>query len=45
MMPMQPGDVPRTWADTTSLNQLGYKSTTPIEKGVQQFVEWFKEYS
>lgn len=45
MMPMQPGDVPKTWADTTSLNQLGYKSTTPIEKGVQQFVEWFKEYS
>jgi len=44
MMPMQPGDVPRTWADTTSLNQLGYISTTPIEKGVQQFVEWFKEY-
>lgn len=44
MMPMQPGDVPRTWADTTSLNQLGYKSTTPIEKGVQQFVEWFNGY-
>lgn len=44
MMPMQSGDVPRTWADTTSLNQLGYKSTTPIEKGVQQFVEWFNGY-
>lgn len=44
MMPMQPGDVPRTWADTNSLNQLGYKSTTPIEKGVQQFVEWFNGY-
>ncbi len=44
MMPMQAGDVPRTWADTTQLNALGYQSTTPIEKGVQQFVEWFKEY-
>lgn len=44
MMPMQPGDVPRTWADTTFLNELGYKSTTPIEEGVQQFVDWFKEY-
>ena len=44
MMPMQPGDVPRTWADTNQLNQLGYKSTTPIENGVEQFVQWFKEY-
>ncbi|WP_313386838.1 NAD-dependent epimerase [Chishuiella sp.] len=44
MLPMQPGDVPRTWADTTSLNQLGYRSTTPIEEGIQQFVEWFKGY-
>lgn len=44
MMPMQLGDVPRTWADTTLLNQLGYKSTTPIEKGVEQFVEWFKRF-
>ena len=44
LMPMQPGDVPRTWADTTHLNALGYQSTTPIEKGVEQFVQWFKEY-
>lgn len=44
MLPMQPGDVPRTWADTTQLNVLGYKSTTPIEMGVDQFVEWFKGY-
>jgi len=45
MMPMQPGDVPRTWADVTNLNTLGYKSTTDIQKGVQNFVEWYKEYS
>lgn len=44
MMPMQAGDVPRTWADTKQLNKLGYQSTTHIEKGVGQFVKWFKEY-
>ncbi len=44
MMPMQPGDVPRTWADTNHLNQLGYQSTTPIEEGVEHFVQWFKGY-
>lgn len=44
MMPMQAGDVPRTWADTTQLNALGYQSTTPIENGVEQFVQWFKTY-
>lgn len=42
--PMQAGDVPRTWADTTQLNQLGYQSTTSIEEGVEQFVQWFKAY-
>lgn len=41
MMDMQPGDVPQTWANTDSLNQLGYKSTTDIEEGVKKFVEWF----
>lgn len=44
MMPMQSGDVPRTWADTTQLNALGYQSSTPIEKGVEQFVHWFNKY-
>lgn len=44
LLPMQSGDVPRTWADTKELNNLGYKSTTPIERGVEQFVQWFKEY-
>ena len=41
---MQPGDVPNTWADTTKLNNLGYKSTTPIEEGVEKFVQWFNIY-
>jgi len=44
MMPMQPGDVPRTWADTTQLNLLGYQSTMPIEIGVEKFIQWFKKY-
>lgn len=45
MMPMQPGDVPRTWADTTNLNKLGYTSNISIKEGVTSFVEWFKSYS
>lgn len=44
MLPMQPGDVPRTWANTEQLNVLGYKSITPISVGVRNFVYWFKEY-
>lgn len=44
MMGMQPGDVPRTWADTKHLNDLGYQSTTPIQVGVKKFVEWFATY-
>lgn len=42
MMDMQPGDVPRTWADTSKLNKLEYCSETPIEEGVQNFVQWYK---
>lgn len=44
MMGMQAGDVPRTWADTSQLNALGYESTTDIGKGVKSFIKWFKEY-
>ncbi|MDM1398181.1 GDP-mannose 4,6-dehydratase [Myroides odoratimimus] len=44
MMSMQPGDVPRTWADTSNLNKLGYKSTTSIKEGVASFVNWFNNY-
>lgn len=44
MMGMQPGDVPRTFANTEQLNELGYKSTTPIDVGVAKFVKWFKNY-
>lgn len=44
-LPMQPGDVPRTWADTTSLQALGYRSATSIQEGIKKFVAWFKRYS
>lgn len=44
-MPMQPGDVPATWADTTNLEvDTGYKPGTSVEKGIQRFVKWYKEY-
>lgn len=44
-MPLQPGDVYKTYADVTPLvEELGYKPNTPIEYGVQQFVKWFREF-
>jgi UDP-glucuronate 4-epimerase len=43
MMPMQPGDVPATWADTTLLHALvGQVPATPVRKGVRAFVEWYR---
>ncbi len=45
MLPMQPGDVERTWADVESLvANYNYKPDTPVDKGVRSFVEWYKEY-
>jgi UDP-glucuronate 4-epimerase len=44
MMPMQPGDVPVTFADIRKLKKLGWKPTTRIEKGIKNFVEWYREY-
>lgn len=45
MLPMQPGDVERTYADTSRLEAaVGYKPQTQIEYGIQQFVDWYKEY-
>jgi len=41
--PMQPGDVPITYADTSKARKmLGYNPTTKIEEGIPKFVEWFK---
>ncbi len=44
MLPMQPGDVPTTVANIRKLRRLGWKPTTQIEKGIKNFVEWYKEY-
>ena len=45
LMPMQPGDVPRTDADVTDLQRdLGYKPDTTVEKGIERFVAWYREY-
>ncbi|SPJ31281.1 NAD-dependent epimerase/dehydratase family protein [Falsiruegeria mediterranea] len=45
MLPMQPGDVPATWADTTLLQDLtGVELKTPVAKGIAQFVTWYRDY-
>jgi UDP-glucuronate 4-epimerase len=45
LLPLQPGDVPDTWADTTSLTQAtGYRPGTPVEVGVKRFIDWYCEY-
>ncbi len=45
MMPMQPGDVPATWADTTLLQSLtGELQKTPLSVGVPSFVSWYRDY-
>ena len=45
MMPMQPGDVEQTWADTSALfKDYNYKPTTKIDKGIEEFVSWYKEH-
>ena len=45
MMPMQPGDVPATWADVDDLREtVGYHPTTSVEDGIKKFVEWYLDY-
>jgi len=45
MMPMQPGDVPATWANADLLQKLtGYRPQTNFRKGVAAFVDWFRDY-
>ncbi len=44
-MPMQPGDVPATWADASLLTSLtGYAPQTPFREGVRAFVRWYRDY-
>jgi len=45
MLPMQPGDVPATYADIEAIaTRLGYRPTTPISVGIPQFVAWYRQY-
>lgn len=45
MMPMQPGDVPATWADASLLKSLtGYVPHTTVRDGVVEFVKWYRDY-
>lgn len=45
LLPMQPGDVPATYADVDDLiRDVGFRPDTPIEVGVQRFVEWYRSY-
>ncbi|MBY6111420.1 NAD-dependent epimerase [Halomonas sp. DP1Y21-3] len=44
-LPMQPGDVPRTWADTTALYRAtGYQPRIGVEEGAARFVDWYRSY-
>jgi len=44
-LPMQPGDVPATSADTDELDAwVGFKPATPVREGVRRFVEWYREF-
>lgn len=45
MMPIQPGDVLNTSAETKALYEaIGFKPETPVQKGVNNFVDWYKKY-
>ena len=45
MLPLQPGDVPDTYADVQSLvNDIGYKPKTTLKEGIENFVAWYREY-
>ena len=44
-LPMQPGDVKITYADITDLQKdVGFSPSTALEKGLESFVNWYKEY-
>ena len=44
-LPMQPGDVPATWADASLLQALtGYRPETPVAEGVARFVAWYRDF-
>ena len=45
LLPLQPGDVPDTFADVSELERaVGYRPATPVREGVQAFVDWYRRY-
>lgn len=45
LVPMQPGDVPVTYADTTPLERdFGFKPSTPLREGLRRFARWYKDF-
>lgn len=45
LLPMQPGDVPATFADVSALiKDVGYRPDTPVEVGIERFVSWYRAY-
>ncbi len=45
MLPMQPGDVPATYADTSALEaSTGFRPSTPLEEGIEKFVAWYRDF-
>ena len=45
LVPMQPGDVPVTYADTSALERdFGFKPTTPLREGLRKFARWYQEF-
>jgi UDP-glucuronate 4-epimerase len=44
-LPLQPGDVPKTYADVDALvADVGFKPATPIEDGIARFIAWYRSY-
>jgi UDP-glucuronate 4-epimerase len=45
LMPLQPGDVPASHADVSDLiADMGYKPQTPIQEGINRFIDWYLEF-
>jgi UDP-glucuronate 4-epimerase len=45
LLPMQPGDVPATYADVDDLiRDVDFRPATPIAEGIRRFIEWYRDY-
>jgi UDP-glucuronate 4-epimerase len=45
LMDIQPGDVPKTWADVKPLHDLtGFRPQVSVKEGVEKFINWYKKY-